>query len=281
MMNALRAESYKLRRRGMLLGTFGIIVGMSLLIATILFATAKPQAQIVADAIASAGQAGGRNGPGISFETLEKADGFATAFQFAAQIIGVVCLVVFAQSFGSEYGQGTLKVLFSQEPRRLRVLAGKVLALAALVIGAVLVAFVLQTALVILIAKAKGIDTSAWWTAHAALDGTMLVLRVAAAAMAWGAMGTFLAVLLRAAPPAIGIGIGYTLLVEGILAFALKGATKWLPGQALQSFVGWGSSANAQTSLLPAGWACVAVAAYTAAFLIASGILFARRDVTS
>lgn len=285
MIRAYRSEAYKLRRRGMVLGSFGLIVGMSMLIATILFATAKPAEQLKQDAIdlANSGQPAGRNGPGIPFETLEKADGFATAFSgFAAQIVGVVSLVLFAQNFGSEYGQGTLKVSLSQEPRRIRLLVGKLLALSVLVVAAIIAAFILQTVVVVLIAKARGIDTSLWWSLHSLSDGANMVLRVSAAAVVWGVMGAFLATLLRAAPPAIGIGIGYTLLVEGILAFALKGATKWLPGQALGSFVSWGGTAsNPGASLLPPNYACALVAIYAVAFAAASGILLVRRDVTS
>jgi ABC-2 type transport system permease protein len=278
MRGAFASEFYKLRRPGILLGCFGLIVGMSLLIATILFLTAKPQAQLVADALANAGQP---SRTGLSFETLEKPDGYATAFQFAGQIIGVVALVVFAQNFGAEYGQGTLKMLLAREPRRIRILGAKLAALAVLVVAAVLAAFVLQTALVAGLAHIKGLDTSQWWTAQSALDGTLLVLRVAGAALAWGSMGTFLAVLLRAAPPAIGIGIGYTLLVEGILAFALKGATKWLPGQALTSFVAWGTPRTPGEALLPPAWASAAVALYAVAFVVAAATLLSRRDVTS
>lgn len=280
MMGALRCELLKLRRPGIVLGTFGVIVGMSLLIATILFATAKPQAEIVAEAIATAGQPG-RSGPGISFEALAVPGGFALPFQFAAQIIGVVALVAFAQSFGSEYGQGTLKVLFSREPRRLRILAGKMTALGLLIVAAVLVAFLVQTLAAVLVAAAKGIPTDAWWTGQSLGDAALLAGRVALASLVWGSLGAFLAVLLRAAPPAIGIGIGYTLLVEAILAFALKGATKWLPGQAITAFVGWGASPNPELAALPAGWAALAVAVYALAFTGAAAILLVRSDVTS
>ncbi len=282
MMRAFKSEAYKLRRRGILLGSFGLIVGLSVLIAVILFATAQPQEQIVADAIDNAGQPRGGGGPGISFETLEKADGFTTAFQFAGSLITIVALVLFAQNVGSEYGLGTLKVLLSHEPRRVRLLSGKLAALATLVVLAVLAAFVVQTLVVIAMAKARGIDMTLWWDAQALLNGALLALRAAAAAIVWGLFGTLLATVFRAAPPAIGIGIAYSLLVETILALVLKDLTKWLPGNALSSFVGWGTSADpSATNLLPPLYAAVVASGYAVAFVAAASILLWRRDVTS
>lgn len=280
MMNALRCELVKLRRRGVLLGFVGTIVGIALLVAIILFATAKPLAEIQAEAQATAGQPNS-GGPAMPIETLQQADGYTVPFRLAGQIVGVVALVLFAQNVGSEYGQGTLKVLFSREPRRIRVLIGKLVALSLLAVAAILAAFLLQTLAAYAVAAGQGIDTSAWMTAAASTEGLLLLLRVCGSAIIWGVMGAFLAVVLRTSAAAIGIGIGYTILIEPILAFALKGATKWLPGQALQSFTAWGTSTNPQITLLPPELATIMVAIYGIAFAAAAAFLLVQRDVST
>src|SRR5438067_1202465 len=132
MLRALRSEWYKLWRRGMVLGGIGTMAGIALLAVILLFANAKDAAT------PPGGPGGGPGGPGEralpTLAALAKANGMVLAFTFSGALIGLISLVLFAQALGSEYREGTLKVLLSREPRRLVLLAGKLAAMAGFVV---------------------------------------------------------------------------------------------------------------------------------------------------
>jgi ABC-2 type transport system permease protein len=121
-------------------------------------------------------------------------------------------LGVFA--LGSEYGWGTLKTLFTQGPRRSRVLAAKLAALALVLIPFVLCLFSAGLVASLVIARIED--------APAALPSAWLLVRALAAGWlmlaVWAALGVLLGVLTRGTSVAIGLGILYALLVEGLLS---------------------------------------------------------------
>ena len=121
-------------------------------------------------------------------------------------------LGVFA--LGSEYGWGTLKTLFTQGPSRSRVLAAKLAALALVLIPFVLCLFVagLIASLVIAADRGRAGDAPVRVAAGARARRRWLILAV------WAALGVLLGVLTRGTSIAIGLGILYALLVEGLLS---------------------------------------------------------------
>jgi ABC-2 type transport system permease protein len=270
---AFRSEWSRLLRPGVLLGGIGTIVGSALLVTGILFAIAKPAAEITLEDAA-------RGGATITREMLEASGGMVAAFGLAGQLIGVIVLVLFAQNLGAEYSHGTLKVLLSREPRRLRLLVGKAAALGVLVALGILVAFVAQSLLALVIAAARGIPATAWFRPDGLKDAGLLLLRVVGASLAWGVMGLLLAILLRASAPAVGIGIGYTVVAEPIVSLAFNRGAKYLPGRTLQSFVSWGQTLQpGQPAGLPGPESALLLVAYLAVMLAVALPLFLRRDV--
>src|SRR5439155_13169739 len=117
----------------------GSMAAISILAVVLVFANAQAPAQ--------APTRPGGAGPGErglpTTDALAR-DGFTGVFQFAAGLLGVVSLVLFAQAIGSEYREGTLKGLLSREPRRLVLLAAKLVAMAAFLAVGVVAAFSLQ-----------------------------------------------------------------------------------------------------------------------------------------
>jgi len=295
MMRAFRSEWMRLQRPGMLLGGAGTIVGSTLLVTIVLFATADrdpsvgptlcdvqehPElaaqyAQLHPEAAAS-----GVQKQTLPFCTFAKPDGLATPFSFAGQLIGIIALVLFAQNLGAEYSHGTLKVLLSREPRRLHLLAGKSLALALFVLGSIVVAFVAHGLVATLLATTRGIPTTAWFKPAGLEAALLLLLRVLGAALAWGIIGLLLAVLLRASAPAIGLGIGYTIVAEPIVSLAFNKGAKYLPGRALSSFVTWGTTTPGQPPGLGGAMAAALLAVYAVGMLAVAVTLFRRRDVS-
>jgi ABC-2 type transport system permease protein len=127
---------------------------------------------------------------------------------------GVLALQLGVLAFGSEYGWGTLKVLFTQGPGRLHVFGAKLLALAAALVPFVLVVFVTGALSSYAIALREGADVS-WPSLSLLLRGLGAGWLILAT---WAAFGVLLAVVSRGTSLAVGIGILYALVIEGLLS---------------------------------------------------------------
>jgi ABC-2 type transport system permease protein len=127
---------------------------------------------------------------------------------------GVLALMLGVLAFGSEYGWGTLKTLFTQRPGRLPVFGAKLLALAAALVVFVLLVFALGALAGSALALREGADI-AWPSPSLLIRGLAagwLILAV------WAAFGVLLAVIARGTALATGIGILYALVIEGLSA---------------------------------------------------------------
>jgi ABC-2 family transporter protein len=153
MTRSFLSEWIKLRRPGMILGGAGTIVGFAILAVVLSLTTASST---------PTDQEG--PGGGVTLAHLATADGLASVLGGAATVIGVVALSVFAMSIASEYSQGTLRNLLVRQPRRVRLLAGKMVALASFTTLAVVVAGIAAVATALVIAPTQDISTSAWFT---------------------------------------------------------------------------------------------------------------------
>jgi ABC-type transport system involved in multi-copper enzyme maturation permease subunit len=201
---------------------------------------------------------------------------------------GVIALMLGVLSFGSDYGWGTLKTLFTQRGGRTELFAAKLAALAIVLVPFVLVEFVVGATGSAVIAGLE--DSAIDWPSLSLLARGLLsgwfILAV------WTALGMLLATLSRGTALAIGIGILYALVIEGLLiAFARQVSfLDWL----VEMFV----RANAYSlirSLNPliegdgpgafsgpfvsGGQAFVLLAAYLACFVALSAVVLRRRDV--
>lgn len=90
----------------------------------------------------------------------------------------------------------------------------------------------------------------------------------------WGTIGLALAVLARSAGIAIGVGVGWVLLLEGVIAAAVDDVSDWLPGATIGALATGGSSTIAYGTALALG------AGYTAVALVATLVTTSRRDIT-
>jgi ABC-type transport system involved in multi-copper enzyme maturation permease subunit len=205
---------------------------------------------------------------------------------------GVLALQLGVLAVGSEYGWGTLKTLLTQRPGRLRIFAAKLLALAATLVPFVLVVFALGGLASYAIAVREGADT-AWpsaWLVVRGLGAGWLILAV------WAAFGVLLAVLSRGTSLAIGVGILYSLVIEGLLS-ALASQVSLLDrlvefflranGYSLVTELGVPASDVANNGpgsfsgpFVGGVQALLVLASYLAALVVASAWLLRRRDVT-
>ncbi|MBA2460772.1 MAG: ABC transporter permease subunit [Actinobacteria bacterium] len=205
---------------------------------------------------------------------------------------GVFALMLGVLTVGSDYAWDTLKTLFTQRPGRLHVLAAKLLAL-----GTVLVAFVLALFLAGALAsytvahlKGAAVDWPSAWLLVRAVAAGWFILAV------WAALGVLLAVLSRGTALAIGIGILYSLVVEGLVS-ALVGSVSAIEPLA-ETFIrtnaysiakALGTSPESIADAGPASFsgpyvgsaqALLILAAYLAASVLVTALVLRRRDVS-
>jgi ABC-2 type transport system permease protein len=205
---------------------------------------------------------------------------------------GVIALMLGVLGLGSEYGWGTLKTLFIQREGRLRVFRAKLLALGAVLVPFVLVVFALGAGASYVIALREGgaVEWPSAWLVVRAMGAGWLILAV------WASFGLLLAAISRGTSLAIGVGILYALVIEGLIsAFAdavsfLAPVTEFfLRANAYSLVRGLGLSVTEAAGNGPGafsgpyvatGQALLVLVAYMAAFLALSGLLLRRRDVT-
>jgi ABC-type transport system involved in multi-copper enzyme maturation permease subunit len=205
---------------------------------------------------------------------------------------GVFALMLGVLGIGSEYGWGTLKTLFTQRPGRLRIFAGKLIGLAATLAAFVLVVYAFGALSSYVIALREG--------AHVTWPSTWLLLRGLGAGWlifaAWAALGILLAVLSRGTSLAIGIGILYALVIEGLLSALAREVSVldhlvqfFLRANGYSLVAALGVSAQDVSDRGPGsfsgpfvsgGQALLVLGVYVAVLLFGSGWLLRRRDVT-
>jgi ABC-2 type transport system permease protein len=204
---------------------------------------------------------------------------------------GVFALMLGVFALGSEYGWDTLKTLFTQRPRRLRVLAAKLAALGIVLVPFVLTLFAAGAVASYVIAQIEGAAVSwpsAWLLLRAIAAGWLILA-------AWAALGVLLGVLTRGTSLAIGVGILYALVIEGLLsAFAdsvgvLEPVTDvFLRANGYSLAAALGAPVETIESNGPGSFsgpfvdsiqALAVLVALSAGFAALSGLLLRRRDV--
>ena len=204
---------------------------------------------------------------------------------------GVFALMLGVLALGSEYGWGTLKTLFTQRPGRLRIFAAKLVALAMTLVAFVLVVYTSGALASYAIAVREDADIT-WpstWLLLRGLGAGWLILA------AWAAFGILLAALSRGTSLAIGIGILYSLVIEGLLS-ALASEVSLLDhlvkfflranGYSLAAALGVSAAdvgdrgpGSFSGPFVSGGQALLVLAAYVVVPLAGSGWLLRRRDV--
>ena len=204
---------------------------------------------------------------------------------------GILVLFLAAIAAGGEYGGGTLGTILTQRPARWKVFFGRLLALGVVLLLVVAAVFAAAAVLSLLIAWREGapVDWPGAWDLALAAGAGWFVLAV------WAALGTFLAVVLRGAALAIGVGVVYALVSEGLITTYADGSgllgavSKVILRSNAYSFVapfggsttvvGDGPGAVSTSSLVAPELAALVLAAYGAVFVLVASLIFLRRDV--
>jgi ABC-2 type transport system permease protein len=204
---------------------------------------------------------------------------------------GALALILGALATGSEYGWGTMQTALTQRPTRLALYGGKLLALAASVLGIVLTLFALNAVVagVIAAVESRALDYPSAAELAKGVGSGWLILGM------WCGLGALLGFAFRGVALPIGLGVVWVLGVEnlvsavaGSLLTSLQPLRDLLPGVNAGSLVwslapGGGASGEAPpgvTDAVAGGRATLALALYVAAFAAAGAVLLRRRDVT-
>jgi ABC-2 type transport system permease protein len=187
----------------------------------------------------------------------------------------VILLAIFISSFGFEYARGTFATALIKQPRRLLLLGGKMAALLVFLAAALALAEAAGWLLALGLAPARGISTSAWFSAAAlgeAVTGYGTALFVAGA---WACLGMAIAVFTRSVPIALAIGVAWAGPAEHLIQQAWAAASRWFPGLSLEAFAAGG---NTEASF---GRAFTMAVVYVTVLTAAAFVAFNRRDVTA
>jgi ABC-type transport system involved in multi-copper enzyme maturation permease subunit len=202
---------------------------------------------------------------------------------------GVFALILGVLAQGSEYGWGTVKTLYTQRDGRLAMLFGKLEALAVVVAVLVVALFaadaVASTGIAVIDGKSISYPDA---TTFAKGIGALLLIYVF-----WATFGFVLATLFRQSAMAIGLGLAYALVIEGIiLGFAaqfagwVKDLQQWFPiantGYLAQSFGQENIRGLPRAQpFADATHAIAVISIYVVVFLVVNALTVRSRDVTS
>jgi ABC-2 type transport system permease protein len=260
--NAFRSENIRtFRRRLMMLG-FGLAAVFGILTTVVTFTTAT------ATPVTSGPQAGF-----ATIGQLEAPGGFLGGFNLLGRLLGVAVLSVWALSVASDYDSGFIRLLTQAEPNRLRLFLGKVGSLVCFTTLMTTVAMVVSIPMAKPLAHGKHISTTAWSTnmvSHLVSGICNLTL----ASIAWGAIGLLIAMKTKNSGFAIGVGVGWLLLIEPIVKMASSRVADYMPGGIIGALtVGGNPQISWSTGLL-------VTLAYLVLALGLAFFIFRSRDIT-
>ena len=261
MFQAFLAEWLPLRRRRFVVGTFGATAAVAALGAGLTF-------------VASGGH--GLYGTYPRPEQLASPAGMVQGLDAISILLGVVGLCVVAAALAGDYSRGTLRNQLVAQPHRLRLLAGKCLALATFIALVVLAALVVSVALSFVFAPIKGVPTGAWLSTAGLHELGKGYLNNLLSAWGYGVLGALVAVVFRSPAASISVGLAYVLPVEIIITTIWQPAGQWLPGQLLQDLAYGGHG-----YVTAYGDAGLRVLCYGLVATLITALLFRYRDMTS
>jgi ABC-2 type transport system permease protein len=211
----------------------------------------------------------------LSTAQLRAAGGGTRAFRAAASYAGWSFLfAVFVVYTAAEFGRGTMRTMLLRQPRRLRLLAGKLSAIFTLTAIALAVGEFLGWATARLDAPSRHIPTAAWSTTHALGAAISDYGIVVAWATGYLILATTVAVLTRSLPLALGVGIAWFGPLEHIIRDTWTGAPRFFPGLSLEAFLARG------TPTVTSAHAITVAALYLIVVTAAAAVTFTRWDVT-
>jgi ABC-type transport system involved in multi-copper enzyme maturation permease subunit len=217
----------------------------------------------------------GDRGQVITREMLALPSGFALTFSQSAGLLGLAALCVFAAQTAQEYTYGTLRNLLVRQPSRMKVLAGKFLAMSLFALIVVIFSALIGMGLSYALSSRAEVVTDAWFTSDAIWDTFNSFLNVSFATIGYGIVGMVLGLLFRSPISSISIGVIWILIVESILVAVRRSLADYMPGTQLSN-IGQGGSAD-----LSYEYSMRYALVFLIVISIIASVLFKRRDVAN
>lgn len=212
---------------------------------------------------------------GTTLAALAGNGGGTEAFAVGAAFVGFFVFVTVIALMAGEFSGGTFRALLLRNPRRLRLILGKLAGILIMAAGAVAFAEAANFALSLVVAPTKDVSTSEWFSLASLGAGLRDYATVLAGVAGWAIFGTTLAVVFRSVPVALAVGFAWAGPFENITVDSWAGGYRVFPGQVLASLIQGG------TAELGLGRAAVTAALYAGVAAIVALGLISRRDVTA
>ena len=197
----------------------------------------------------------------------------ADVLEWSSFALIIAAWMLGASSIGAEWHAGTVSTLLTWEPRRIRVLAAKLLACG---VGIFLLVVALQAILggaFAFVASLRGTTEGADGVWFGEVGG--LALRVAMVSSIAGAIGFAIASIGRNTAAALGVGFLYLAAIEGLIRALRPAWQPWLLGDNALLFI----ARDAHSIGRSPGGAGLLLATYAAGLFVVAVALFRRRDV--
>ena len=263
MIRVILAESRKLRRPTLFLGTLGASLFFTGLTTTFLYLMIDSE------------EGNSDRGRQVGREVLNLASGSVFGFASVGGLLGIIALCVFAAQTAQEYTYGTLRNLLVRQPGRLQILIGKLIAMKVFALILVLISALVSISISLLLAERAKVTTDLWFTAEGYQAIGQNLLNVSISVIYFGIVGMVLGLLLRSPISAISIGVLWLLIIENLIGAVKPETLDWMPGNQLATIAQGGTPDVSYSHALTLGTAYVFLGAIVAA------ILFSRRDVAN
>ena len=268
MWNVAFSELRKLRRPTLFLGTMGAVVFFSALFSSLLF--------LLIDSPAGNSD----RGRVVSRAVLGLATGGVQGFSSVGGFLGIIALCVFAAQTAQEYTYGTLRNILVRQPGRLRVLAGKFIAMKLFALIMIILSAIISITASALLAPRAKVSTHLWFGADGRHALFTTFINVIISVIGFGTIGMVLGLLLRSPISAISLGVLWLLIVENLLVAVKNSLQNWLPGAQL-SAIATGGKPTGMTTGIAYSHALWVGGIYVAVGAVVASLLFVRRDVSN
>jgi len=199
----------------------------------------------------------------------------------AQTLLIAIAIIVVAANVAAEWSQGTLRNLLVREPGRLRLLAGKMLALLLFVTISAALALLIGAGVALAAAQSHGISTIPW-TSSAGMSAFFSFFgNVLLGLVGVSLLGMLIAVLTRSTGAAIGISLAYALVVEGLVQAVWPDGGQWFPVHLFGYLPGVASPMSYGAP--PMGYSSDLIMSllWMVGFIVVSAVLFRFRDVSA
>jgi ABC-2 type transport system permease protein len=212
---------------------------------------------------------------GTTLAALAGDGGGTEAFAVGAAFVGFFVFVTVIALIAGEFSGGTFRALLLRNPRRLRLITGKLVAILIVAAGAVAFAEAVSFALSLAVAPTQDVATGNWFSAASFGAGLRDYATVFAGVAGWSIFATTLAVAFRSVPVALAVGFAWAGPFENITVDSWTGGYRVFPGQVLGSLIQGG------TAELGLAQAALTATAYAGVAAVVALALVSRRDVTA